>query len=354
MFETERTKNFIERKKKRKEGDKLTNHEKHLLNQAIINQLELEDEEINELKNRKINIDQAKQFGFRSFLLNKQVFTISSSTTNTTFSQTNNNEINIKNFEITERQASLLPGVTITNDKKVVTTGKEGLLIPVKSELGEIVALQIRPRRKYQMKGVSKYVLTSSNSSSSSKKKKQETNFHYNEFGETPLCYHPFSSKENENIIGFCEGILKSYIAANRLKMNIIGGNGCDFIISIETLDQMLRNMKDDISLKIAYIFPDSGTHCNEQVLVPFIELYMFLETRFKEVWFVYYGQYTKEKGMDIDEVPEEVLNEEKQLLNLYDYCELTPNFIREKNMLGFYFKEEHNKRKSNKEEFLL
>ena len=114
-------------------------------------------------------------------------------------------------------------------------------------------------------------------------------------------CNCTFSIKQC-HVIGMAEGVLKPYIASQRLGHVFVGAAGGQFTSSPETLKATLEKLSTESGLRAVTFFPDAGCLENQSVLKQYSATWKLVQELGYEVAIAWWGQFTKDDP-DIDEL---------------------------------------------------
>lgn len=219
-------------------------------------QLDINQRAIADLTNRGLSIEFIKTFGFKSVAPSTQLIS----------------PIN-----------PALPG-TNANGKGLILAG-EGFLIPCLDINKNTVAWQVR---LFDVIG-GKYRWSSSEKSKHWSK----------EFGEPPLQHAIRPENKPGDDLFLVEGLLKPWVASERLGLSFLGAAGGQFLSSKETLKHSLNVIKPGRVI----LTPDAGSLVNNQVLNQYRSLYLYFKSIGYDLYCLDYGQGDDKANPDIDEL---------------------------------------------------
>ncbi|MEM1169241.1 MAG: plasmid replication protein, CyRepA1 family [Cyanobacteria bacterium P01_H01_bin.35] len=112
-------------------------------------------------------------------------------------------------------------------------------------------------------------------------------------------------SKQRKNIILFSEGVLKPYIINQLSGYPCIGAVGGNFKGNFENIDKFIakvtNNNPDQFTFAIA---ADAGSGINDLVVKQYKALVEHIKEKYnREIYVVWYSQYTKEQHLDFDDI---------------------------------------------------
>lgn len=236
----------------------------------LLGQLELHPTDYADLKHRGLTDEQIKAAGFKSV---KQWQKLS--------------------FELPH----ILPGVNL--DQKSLNT-QEGYLCPIYDVDRLLVGFQVR-MRKADEGGRYRWL------SSKTKKRPNGATAHLPN-GENPIAVARPLDGILRTGIGAGEGILKPFIASQRLGYPVIGAAGGQFGSSPDTLKYTLEVLSEELNTTIVDFYPDSGAiegkdgKPNEHVLRQYQKTFKLLSDWGYTIRIGWWGQITKDQP-DIDEL---------------------------------------------------
>ncbi|MBD2062570.1 ATP-binding protein [Funiculus sociatus GB2-A5] len=120
--------------------------------------------------------------------------------------------------------------------------------------------------------------------------------------GELPLgCYRPVQGAKR-NSIGLCEGLLKPWIAAQRLDQIFLGAAGGCFASSPKQLKANLDQLSAELRTKTIDLYPDGGAILNKSVLRQYNRTIELVTEWGYKVRIAWWGQIQKGQP-DVDEL---------------------------------------------------
>lgn len=165
-----------------------------------------------------------------------------------------------------------------------VYKGYSGLLCPISHVSGQTVGYQIRPDdRRAREQGKYRWLRV----------KGSDVTCHLQN-GEQPINV----SQQGESVVGFCEGILKSTVAASLHNATIIG------MANLGSSPLQLKEAILALGLTEVVLFPDSGSAVNKDVMGTLSRFNQSVESLGLSVKVADWGHwFNKESNKDIDEL---------------------------------------------------
>jgi hypothetical protein len=121
--------------------------------------------------------------------------------------------------------------------------------------------------------------------------------------GELPITVCRPTDDKLHSTIGISEGILKPFVAANRLGQIFIGAAGGNFQSSPKQTKESLEVLAKELNTNIVDIYPDAGDVLNSHTMRRIERNYKLFSDWGYEVRIAWWGQVNKDKDSDIDEL---------------------------------------------------
>lgn len=193
----------------------------------------------------------------------------------------------------TIRSQTTYPGVQVPGFLEGGTyTGHTGLLIPAHDFQGRVVGAQVAPRPEAVEEGAGKYMWLSREDSPIAIGAKREWPVFL--AGERGLT----------EVVGLVDGALKAYTCAGLYGRPYIGVPGARFVTAGDQLLQVLKRLfRNPRGVRKVLFQPDAGDTVNASGMpAVLISAAWFLQERGFLVRFSWWGQHSKETGLDADE----------------------------------------------------
>lgn len=184
---------------------------------------------------------------------------------------------------------------TLSNGTKL-NIGADGYLVPIPNIDGLIVGSQYRIANPTDG---GKYLWLTSRT-----KNNPDGNQPNLPNGEIPIGVYRPQNLTRQGVVGLDEGYLKPSIGCEKVEHICLGAAGGNFASSPEQFKQALENIEQEQGVKpYLLLYPDAGAIQNHHVMETYSRIYKMARKLDYELKIAWWGQTSKSKHQDIDEL---------------------------------------------------